>query len=116
MVPRGFANLAIGPLARGGSARRLAATRGVNLFLESIEADGADDDILAHDVARRAVEAQRLGELEAFLDRGFHLVARHVLLDLRDVEPDLLRRRQGARLVGLAAPAEQLLVELEIFL
>src|SRR5262245_16643404 len=78
-------------LARGGSACRLAATRGVNLFLKSIEADGADDDILAHHVARRAVEAQCLGELEAFLDRGLHLVARHVLFDLRDVEPDLLR-------------------------
>src|SRR5262245_40636281 len=116
MVPRGFANLAIGPLARGGSARRLAATRAVNLFLESIEADGADDDILAYDVARRTVEAERFGELEAFLDRGLHLVACHVLLDLRDVEADLLRRRERARLVGLATAAEQLLVKLEIFL
>src|SRR5262245_32405283 len=102
--------------ARRASARRLAATRGVNLFLECIEADRADHDILAHDVARRAVEAERLGEPEALFERGLHLVACHVLLDLRDVEPDLLRRRERARLVRLAAAAEQLLVELEIFL
>src|SRR6202008_4600422 len=96
------------------SAGRLAATRGVNLFLERIETDRADHDLLAHDVARRAVEAERLGELEALLDRRLHLVAGDVLLDTRDVKPDLLRHRERARLVGLAAAAEQLLVEFEI--
>src|SRR3954469_11158552 len=63
------------------SARRLAAACRVDLFLERIGADGADDDIGAHNVARRAVEAERLGQFEALLDRGLHLVARHVLLD-----------------------------------
>src|SRR4029077_5808080 len=74
--------------ARGAAqslAGRLAAACGVNLFLERIEADRADHDVVAHDVARRAVEAERVGELEAFFDGGFDLVARHVLLDPCDV-------------------------------
>src|SRR5260370_39106326 len=99
-----------------GSAGRLAAARAVDLFLERVQADRADEDIVAHDVAGRAVEAERLGELEVFLDRGLDLVARHVLLDPRDVETDLLGGRQCARQVRLAAPAQQLLIEFKIFL
>src|SRR5262249_14287892 len=49
-------------------AGRLAAARGIHLFLERVEADGAHHDIAAHDVARRAVEPERVGELEALLD------------------------------------------------
>src|SRR6266404_1416405 len=99
-----------------GSAGRFAAARAVDLFLERVQADRADEDIVANDVAGRAVEAERLGELEVFLDRGLDLVARHVLLDPRDVETDLLGGRECARQVRLAAPAEQLLMEFEIFL
>src|SRR6516225_10862185 len=54
-----------------GSAGRLAAARAVDLFLERVQADRADEDIVAHDVAGRAVETERLGELEVLLDRGF---------------------------------------------
>src|SRR5215469_596081 len=104
------------PTRAPSSAGRLAAARGVQLFLEGAEPDRADHHVAANDVARRAVETERLGELEALLELRFHLVARHVLLDLRHVEADLLGDRQRARLVGLAAAAEQLLVELEIFL
>src|SRR6516162_9041605 len=102
--------------ARLGSAGRLAAARAVDLFLERVQADRADEDIVAHDVAGCAVEAERLGELEVLLDRGFDLVARHVLLDPRDVEADVLGGRERAREVRLAAPAKQLLMEFEIFL
>src|SRR5215467_8332624 len=102
--------------ARLGSAGRLAAARAVDLFLERVQADRTDEDIVAHDVAGRAVEAERLGELEVFLDRGFDLVARHVLLDPRDVEADVLGGRERARQVRLATAAEQLLMEFEIFL
>src|SRR5262249_60029510 len=90
------------------SAGRLAAARAVNLFPERVEADGADDDIAAHDVAGRAVEAERLGELEVLLDGGFDLVARHVLLDPRDVEADVLRDRDCAPPVRLAPPSDHL--------
>src|SRR5215470_2647294 len=102
--------------ARLGSAGRLAAARAVDLFLERVQADRADEDIVAHDVAGRAVEAERLGELKVLLDRGFDLVARHVLLDPRDVEADVLGGRECACEVRLAAAAEQLLMEFEIFL
>src|SRR4029077_13711184 len=34
-----------------GSAGRLAAARAVDLFLERVQADRADEDIVAHDVA-----------------------------------------------------------------
>src|SRR5262249_14451741 len=106
------------PMVEGGivSAGRLAAARAVDLFFERLQADGADEDIAAHDVARRAVEAERLGELEVLLNWGFDLVAGHVLLDPRDVEADVLRGRECARLVRLAAAAEQPLMEFEIFL
>src|SRR5262249_2337236 len=97
-------------------AARLAAACGVNLFLKRIETDRADHDVVAHHVARGAVEAERVGELEALFDGGFDLVARHVLLEPCDVEPCILRRGECARPVRLAAPAEQLLMEVEIFL
>ena len=45
-----------------------------------------------------------------------HLVARHVALDPRHVQPDLLGDRERARLVGLAAAAQQLLVEVHVLL
>src|SRR6266511_6492399 len=61
-----------------GSACGLAAARGINLFFERVDTDRADDDIGANHIARRAVEAERLGELEAFFEGGFDLVARHV--------------------------------------
>src|SRR6266852_2258019 len=96
---------------RGASTGRLAAARGVDLLLERAEADRAD-----HDLAGRAVEPERLGELEALLDLRLDLVAPHVLLDARDVEADFLGDRERARLVRLAAAAEQLEVELEVFL
>src|SRR5262249_60088678 len=97
-------------------AGRLAAARGIHLFLERVEADGAHHDIAAHDVARRAVEPERVGELEALLDGGLDLVARHIFFDARDIESDLFRGCKRASLVRLAAAAEQLLMELEILL
>ena len=42
--------------------------------------------------------------------------AREILFDLRHVEAGFLGRGHRARLVGLTAAAEQLLVEVEIFL
>src|SRR6266851_7510677 len=100
----------------GVSARRLAATRVVDLFLEGLEADRADHHVGADHVARRAVHPERLGDLVALLERCLDLVARKVLLDAPDIETDLLGDRQRTCLVDRSAAAEQLLVELEIFL
>src|SRR6266540_5455378 len=105
-----------GAAQRRGSACGLAAARGINLFFERVDTDRADDDIGANHIARRAVEAERLGELEAFFEGGFDLVARHVLLQACHVESDVLRGCERARQVRLAASAEQLLMEFEIFL
>src|SRR4029453_12218689 len=110
--------LFFGPCAaqRRGSARGLAAACGINLFLERVETDRADDDIGANHIARRAVEAERLGQLEAFFKGSFDLVAGHVLLQACHVESDVLRGCERTRKVRRAASAEQLLVEFEIFL
>src|SRR5712691_11789133 len=89
--------------AIGASTRRLAATRGVHLFLEDIETDRADHYFGTDHVARGAVEAERLGDLVAFLERRLHLLAREVLLDARDVETDFLGGGERARLVGGSA-------------
>src|SRR5215813_7856695 len=98
------------------SAGRFAAARDADLLLEAVEADGADHDLLADDVARRAAEAHVLGELEVLLDGRLDLGAGEILIDLRGVEAGLFGRRHGARLVGRSPAAEQLLVEVEIFL
>src|SRR3974377_1833834 len=75
---------------RKRSAGGLAAARDSGLLLQPLHADGADHDLLADDVAGRAVEAHILGELEVLLDRGLHLRARQILLDLRGVEAGFL--------------------------
>src|SRR5437870_5747281 len=81
---------------RNASTGGLAAAGRVDLFLERAEADGTDDDVVAHHVARRAVEAERLGELHAFLEGGLYLVAGDVLLDPGHVEADFLGDRERA--------------------
>src|SRR5437588_6857353 len=98
------------------SAGGLAAARGVDLFFERVEADRADDDVAADPVARCAVKAERLGQLEAFLELPLDLLAPHVLFDASHVEADFFRDGQRTRLVRRAAAAEQLLVEFQIFL
>src|ERR1700722_17357456 len=65
------------------SAGRLAAASGADFLLEAVEADRADHDLLADHVARRAVHAHRLGELEVFFDRRAHFRAGEVFFDLR---------------------------------
>src|SRR5882672_2448491 len=98
------------------SARRLAAAGDADLFPQAVDADRADHHLLADHVARRAVHAHRLRELEVFLDRGADFRARTVLLELRDIEAGVLGGGQRARLVGLALAGEELLGEVEILL
>src|SRR6266700_7606910 len=94
----------------------LIRARGFDLVAQRREPDRAYHDIAADHVARRAVEAERLGQLHAFGDRRRDLVAFEILLEARHVETDLLGDGERSRLVGLAASAEQLLVEFEVFL
>src|SRR5947207_11749468 len=100
----------------GASTGRLATAGEADLFPEVVETDRPDHHLLADHVARRAVHAHCFGELEVFLDRGAHLRARKVLLDPRGIEAGLLGGCHRAHLVRGAPPAEQLLVEIEIFL
>src|SRR3569623_2275233 len=58
-----------------GSALVLAAAGGADVLLQLRQADRADHDLVADHVARRAVQAQRLGELEVLLERRLHLGA-----------------------------------------
>src|SRR5260370_9423621 len=74
-----------------GSAGRLAAARAVDLFLERVQAARADENIVAHAVAGRSVEAERLCELEVFLARSLAPVPRLALPDPRDPETHLPR-------------------------
>src|SRR5262245_60448821 len=62
------------PTMAAGSARRRgrAGAGGLDLLLEGVEADRADHDVRTDHVARRAVEAELVGELHAFLDRAAH--------------------------------------------
>src|SRR5260370_5939603 len=98
--------------ARSGQTPLLS--RGADLLLERRQADGADDNFGADDIARGAVEPQCLGDAHVLLERGLGFVAGHVLFDARHVEADLLRDRERMGPVGLASAAEQLLMELEI--
>src|SRR6185503_5314602 len=76
--------------AKGPSAIRLSAARGVDLFLQRIEADRADHHIIADNIAWRPVEAECLGKLEVLLQCSFYLRACHVLVEPGHVEPDVL--------------------------
>src|SRR5579863_6178512 len=76
------------------SAGHFAAAGEADLFLETFEADGADHHLLADHVAWRAVHAHGFRELEVFIDRGFHLGARQILLEPRHVEAGILGSRQ----------------------
>src|SRR5690349_10134338 len=88
------------------SAGRLAAPAGIDFSLEFIEADGADNDIVADHVARRSIEAEGVRELEALFDLRADFIAVHVLFDLGSVESDVLGRCKGVGLVSLATAAE----------
>src|SRR5579883_1465485 len=112
-APAGPPCLAARSLASAGG---LAAAGDADLLLQAIEADGADDDLLADHIARRAVETHVLGKLHVLLDRRLDLGARHVLLDARGIVAGILGRSHGAGLVGRPAAAEPLGVEVEIFL
>jgi hypothetical protein len=100
----------------GASAGGLAAAGLLTLALQRFEAHGADHDVVADHVARRAVEAEPLGELEAFLEAR----ARPLRSSCRARSGPRRGRPpwhgERARAVDLAAAGEQLLVEVEILL
>ncbi len=77
-------------------------------------AHGADHDLLAHHIGRRAVDAQQLGEAHVLGQHLLHLRRLHVALQARHVGADLAGDLEGAGAIGLAAAAEQLLVEFEV--
>src|SRR5438045_3004872 len=64
------------------SAGRLAATGDADLFLQIVDADRADHDLLADHIARGAVHAPGFRELEVLLQHAGHFGARHLLLYL----------------------------------
>ena len=68
-------------MAIGGSPKqpRLLA-RAPDLLLERRQPDRADHDFGADDVARRAVEPQRFGDVHVLLEGGLGFVPGHVLL------------------------------------
>src|SRR6476661_1002232 len=71
---------------RGGRTPLLS--RGADLLLERRQADRADNNFGADDVARGAVEPQCLGDMHVLIERGLGLVAGHVFFDARHVEAD----------------------------
>src|SRR3954468_12990588 len=93
------------------SARRLAAAGEADLFPQGVDADRADHDLLADHVARGAVHPHRFRELVVLFQGGADFGAADILVELRHVDAGFLGRRKRAGLVGLAAAAEQLLVE-----
>src|SRR6185437_2911768 len=102
--------------ARLSAAGRFAAAGHADLFLEPLEPDRADHDLLADHIARRAVHAHGLGEFEVLLDGGLHLGACQILVEPRHVDAGILGGGQRMGLVGRSAATEQLLVEVEILL
>src|SRR6266567_8082352 len=101
----------LAPISRGLAL----PSRRLDLLLQGLEPDGADQDLGPDHVARRAGEADGLGKLEVLFDRRLYFRALHVALKPRHVEADFLGHRERTHTVGPAAPAEQFLVEFEIF-
>src|ERR1700733_4532096 len=94
---------------------RLLLYRREFLF-QGVQSHGADNQLGADHIARRAVDAERVGELHILVDRGLDLVAVHVLVDPRHVEAGVFGGGKRVRLVGRAASAQELLVEFDVFL
>src|SRR6266700_2907722 len=92
--------------ARSRQPRLLS--RGADLFPECRQADRADDDLGADDVARSAVEPQCLGDVHVLLERGLGLIAGHILFDARHVEADVFGDGERVGPVGRTPAAEQL--------
>src|SRR5262249_8903450 len=103
-------------MERVTSAGRLAAACDADLLLQAVKADSADHDLLADHIARRTVQPHVFGELEVLFDGCLDLGAGEIFLDLRGVEASVLCRGHRPGLVRRTAAAEQLLVEVEIFL
>src|SRR6266516_2389490 len=80
-------------------------SRDADLLFQRRHAHRADDDFAADDIARRAVEPQRIGDMHVLLERGLGLVAGHVLFDARRIEADLLGDGERVGAVGLAPTA-----------
>src|SRR5262245_15389842 len=97
------------------SAGSLAAAGGIYLFSQRFEANRADHDIVADHVAWGAAETERLGKFEALLQRRLYFRTRQIFFEPGHIETNVLGNRQRARLIGLAATAQQLLVKFEIF-
>src|SRR5690606_3615070 len=103
--------------ASAGSALRLTALAdGGNDRAELLVADGARHDLVAHDIARRAVDPERVGQLVALDQRRLDLLALEIALELRHVRTRRLRGFPCLGAVRLAARCEQPLVEVEILL
>src|ERR1700689_2025652 len=83
------------------------------LLFQGIESHGADNQLGADDIARCTADAERVGKLHILVDRDLDLVAVHILLDPRHVEARVFGSRKRVRLVGRAAAAQQLLVEVD---
>src|SRR5580704_12889379 len=70
----------------GRRRSKILLPRRGDFFLQGVEPNGAHHQFGADHIARRAADAERVGELHILVDRGLDLVAVHILLDPRHVE------------------------------
>ena len=84
---------------------------GVDLVLELVVADRADDDVLADDEGRRAIDLEGVGELHDLTQARLDLGAVHVLGELVHVEPELVGDRQRLSLADGPVCRKELRVE-----
>src|SRR5580698_6534453 len=89
-----------------------AFVNAVDFFLERIIADCADDDILADDESRRAVDLQRIGHMHHFLEARRDLRAFHILGELVHVDAHFLGDAERFGLADRAVHAQKLDMEL----
>src|SRR5580692_1749421 len=100
----------------GRRRRKILLPRRRDFLLQRVEADGAHHQFGADHIARRAADAEGVGELHVLVDGGLDFVAVHILLDPRHVEAGVLGGRERVRLVGRTAAAKKLLMEFDVLL
>src|SRR5208283_1319480 len=98
-------------MANASAGDAAALVNRIDLVPELIVADRADDDILADDEGRRAIDLQRVSELHALVESGLDVGALHVLGEPVHVEPELLGDRERLSLADRPARRKQLRME-----
>src|SRR5690606_13410961 len=99
-----------------GSLTASLLTCALDLLAQMILAERPEDYLLADDIRGRSGDLQPVGKLVSLTERGFDLGIAHTLAQLGFISPEFQRDLHRAFAVRPASAAQELAVELAVFL